>query len=476
MRKITIEPISRIEGHGKVSIHLDEDGNVARTQFHVTQVRGFEKFTEGRPFYEMPGITARICGICPVSHLLASSKACDAILAVRIPPAAAAIREAIHCAQFVQSHALSFFHLSAPDLLLGMDSDPAKRNVLGLAEKYPELARDGIALRKFGQQVIERLAGERIHPSGIVPGGVGAPMKVEDRDAILQELPEAAKVARRTLELFKSIVDGFAEEIAHFGSMPTMYAGLVDDGGAMQWYDGRIRFKTAAGEVAADVEPARYGEFIAEAALPDSYLKAPYFVPTGYPEGVYRVGPLARVNVADGFGTPDADMELREFRQRYGDVVEGSFHYHYARLIEVVYGLERLRTLLESQVILDKHVRARASVNALEGVGVVEAPRGVLIHHYKVDENGAIRGANLIVATGHNNLAIGRSIEQVARRFVKGEQIAEGMLNRVSAVVRAYDPCLSCSTHADGVGEMRVEVVAADGRVVYCSGLRGNSQ
>jgi NAD-reducing hydrogenase large subunit len=476
MRKITIEPISRIEGHGKVTIHLGEDGNVARTQFHVTQVRGFEKFTEGRPFYEMPGITARICGICPVSHLLAASKACDAIMAVRIPPAAAAIREAIHCAQFVQSHALSFFHLSAPDLLLGMDSDPAKRNVLGLAEKYPELARDGIALRKFGQRVIERLAGERIHPSGIVPGGVAAPMKVEDRDAILQELPEAAKVARRTLELFKSIVDGFAEEIEHFGSMPTMYAGMVDDGGAMQWYDGRIRFKMASGEVAADVEPARYGEFIAEAALPDSYLKAPYFVPTGYPEGVYRVGPLARVNVADGFGTPDADMELREFRQRYGDVVEGSFHYHYARLIEAVYGLERLRTLLESTVILDKHVRARASVNAMEGVGVVEAPRGVLIHHYKVDENGAIRGANLIVATGHNNLAIGRSIEQVARRFVKGETIQEGMLNRVSAVVRAYDPCLSCSTHADGVGELRVEVVAADGRVVYCSGLRGNSQ
>jgi NAD-reducing hydrogenase large subunit len=314
--------------------------------------------------------------------------------------------------------------------------------------------------------VIERLAWERIHPSGIVPGGVGAPMKIEDRDAILQELPEAAKVARRTLELFKSIVDGFAEEIAHFGSMPTMYAGLVDDGGAMQWYDGRIRFKTAAGEVAADVEPARYGEFIAEAALPDSYLKAPYFVPTGYPEGVYRVGPLARVNVANGFGTPDADMELREFRQRYGDVVEGSFHYHYARLIEVVYGLERLRTLLESAVILDPHVRARAAVNALEGVGVVEAPRGVLIHHYKVDENGAIRGANLIVATGHNNLAISRSIEQVARRYVKGEQIQEGMLNRVSAVVRAYDPCLSCSTHADGVLALRIELLAADGSLL----------
>lgn len=466
MRKVTIEPISRIEGHGKVSIHLADDGSVARTQFHVTQVRGFEKFTEGRPFYEMPGITARICGICPVSHLLASSKACDAILAVRIPPAAAAIREAIHCAQFVQSHALSFFHLSAPDLLLGLDSDPAKRNILGLAEKYPELARDGIALRKFGQQVIERLAGERIHPSGIVPGGVGSAMNPEHRDAILQELPAAMTVARRTLELFKSIVDGFSEEIACFGSMPSMYAGLIDEAGALQWYDGRIRFKTAAGEVAADVDPVRYREFIGEAALPDSYLKAPYFVPTGYPDGMYRVGPLARLNVAAGFGTPEADMELREFRQRFGEVVEGSFHYHYARLIEIVYGLERLRALLDDPAILDKHVRARAAVNALEGIGVIEAPRGVLIHHYKVDENGAIRGANLIVATGHNNLAISRSIDQVARHYVKGERIEEGMLNRVSAVVRAYDPCLSCSTHAAGLVPLRIELLSPDGRVV----------
>jgi NAD-reducing hydrogenase large subunit len=466
MRKITIEPVSRIEGHAKISIHLGEDGTVARTQFHVTQVRGFEKFTEGRPFYEMPGITARICGICPISHLLASAKACDAIMAVRIPPAAAAIREAIHCGQIVQSHVLSFFHLSAPDLLLGLDSEPAKRNVLGLAEKYPELARDGIALRKFGQRVIERLAGERIHPSGIVPGGVASPMKTADRDEILKEMPGAMTVARRTLELFKSIVDGFAEEIANFGSMPTMYAGLVDEAGALQLYDGRIRFKTAAGEVAAEVEAAWYREFIGEAAMPDSYLKAPYFKPSGYPDGIYRVGPLARLNVAEGFGTPEADMELREFRQRYGAIVEGSFHYHYARLIEIVYGLERLKLLLDSPAILDKHVRARAAVNALEGVGVAEAPRGILIHHYKVDDCGAMQWSNLVIATGHNNLAINRSIEQVARHYVHGERIEEGMLNRVSAVVRAYDPCLSCSTHAGGIVPMRIELVAADGRVL----------
>jgi NAD-reducing hydrogenase large subunit len=465
-KKITIEPVSRIEGHARITIHLGEDGAVARTQFHVTQVRGFEKFTEGRPYYEMPGITARICGICPVSHLLASSKACDAIMAVRIPPAAAAIREAIHCGQFVQSHALSFFHLSAPDLLLGMDSDPAARNVLGLAEKHPELAKDGIALRKFGQRVIECLAGERIHPAGIVPGGVAAPLGSSDRDWILKELPDAMKIARRTIEFYKSVVDRFADEIAHFGSMPTMYAGLVDASGKLQLYDGQIRFQSANGEVEADVAPAQYPEYIGEAAMADSYLKAPYYKPLGYPAGIYRVGPLGRLNVANSCGTPLADAELAEFRERFGPVVDGAFHYHYARLIEAIYALERLHALVESPLISDRHIRARAAVNALEGVGVIEAPRGTLIHHYKVDENGAIRSANLIVATGHNNLAIGRSVEQVAKRYVHGNRLEEGMLNRVSAVVRAFDPCLSCSTHAAGLPAVRVELVGPSGELL----------
>ncbi|MBZ5725454.1 MAG: Ni/Fe hydrogenase subunit alpha [Acidobacteriia bacterium] len=466
MRKITIDPVTRIEGHAKITIHLGDDGQVARTQFHVTQVRGFEKFTEGRPYYEMPGITARICGICPLSHLLASAKACDAIMAVRIPPVAALLREAIHCGQIVQSHALSFFHLSAPDLLLGMDSDPARRNILGLAEQHPALARDGIALRKFGQRVIERIAGERIHPSGIVPGGVAAPLAAAGRDAILQELPEAVAIARRTLELFKTILDGFRGEIEHFGRMPTMYAGLVDAAGALQLYDGQIRFKSATGGIVAQIDAARYNNYIGEASLADSYLKAPYFLPLGYPDGIYRVGPLARLNVADRCGTPAADIELGEFRQRCGAIAESSFHYHYARLIEIVYGLERLEALLNSPLILDRHVRAHAAVNALEGIGVAEAPRGILIHHYRVDERGAMKWANMIIATGHNNLALNRSIEQVSKHYVHGERMEEGMLNRVSAVVRAYDPCLSCSTHAGGLAPMRIQLVGADGAVL----------
>lgn len=463
MRKITIDPVTRIEGHAKITIHLGEDGNVERTQFHVTQVRGFEKFTEGRPYYEMPGITARICGICPISHMLASAKACDAIMAVRIPPAAALLREAIHCGQLIQSHALSFFHLSAPDLLLGMDSDPATRNVLGLAEKHPEIARDGIALRKFGQRVIERLAGSRIHPAGIVPGGVATPLDPSARDAILKELPEAHGTAWRTLDLFKCILDGFRNEIETFGKMPTMYAGLVGPTGDLRLYDGRIRFRNADGAIAAEIDAAQYADYIGEASLSDSYLKAPYYKPLGYPAGVYRVGPLARLNVADRCGTPEADGELRDFRERFGPVVDSSFHYHYARLIEVIHCLERLQVLMETPGILDQHVRARAEVNALEGIGVAEAPRGILIHHYKVDEHGAMVWANLIIATGHNNLAINRSIEQVSRFFVKGNRLEEGMLNRVSAVVRAYDPCLSCSTHAGGVVPMRIELLGPDG-------------
>ena len=426
-------------------------------------MRGFEKFTEGRPYYEMPGITARICGICPISHLLASAKACDAIMAVRIPPAGALLREAIHCGQMVQSHALSFFHLSAPDLLLGMDSDPAKRNVLGLAEKHPEIAREGIALRKFGQSVIERLAGERIHPAGIVPGGVANPLDPGAREAILKGLPEARGIAWRTLDLFKCILDGFRAEIASFGKMPTMYAGLVGSAGELRLYDGRIRFKNANGSIAAEIDPAEYAAFIGEASLSDSYLKAPYFKPLGYPAGIYRVGPLARLNAADRCGTPSADAELKEFRERFGPVVDSSFHYHYARLIEVIYCLERLQALMEMPAILDRHVRARAEVNASEGIGVAEAPRGILIHHYKVDEHGAMKWANLIIATGHNNLAINRSIEQVSKQYVKANRLEEGMLNRVSAVVRAYDPCLSCSTHAGGIVPLRIELVGPRG-------------
>jgi NAD-reducing hydrogenase large subunit len=467
MKKITIHHVSRIEGHARITIKLDDAGQVADTQFHVTQIRGFEKFVEGRPYYEMPSITSRICGICPVSHELASSKACDEIMAVRIPESAAKLRELLHCAQFVQSHALSFFHLSAPDLLLGMDFDPAKRNVAGLLEQNPDALRDGIALRKFGQQAIERLAKERVHPSWVVPGGVNAPLDPQARDKILAELPAAMAIVKRTLALWKKTYDGFPNEIESFSNFPTMYCGLVGPDGSLRLYDGNLRFVDPEGCLVADqVKPADYATYIGEATLADSYLKAPYFKPIGFPDGIYRVGPLARLNVADRCGTPDADAELAEYRQRLGRIVQSGFHYHYARLIEATYALERMAELLADPAILGAKIRAHAGVNNLEGTGIIEAPRGTLIHNYKVDDNGAMTWANLIVATGHNNLAIGRGVLQVARRFVDGNKIQEGALNRVSALVRAYDPCLSCSTHALGLVPLILQLRGPDGELL----------
>ena len=467
MKRITIEHVSRIEGHAKITIQLDDQGHVANADFHVTQVRGFEKFTEGHPFYEMPGITARICGICPVSHLLASTKACDAIMAVRIPPTGKRLRELVHYAQIVQSHALSFFYLSAPDFLLGMDSDPASRNVLGVIANHPELARDGIELRKFGLMIIEGLAQERVHPSWIVPGGVATPLSSATRDRVLSELPAAKHIADRTLRFFKGALDNYKDEIEFFGSLPTMYAGLVDPKGNLQLYDGGLRFRGVEGEVIEDYIPAEeYSQWIGEASLRESYLKAPFFKPLGYPAGVYRVGALGRLNAARQCGTPLADAEFTEFHQRFGTVAHSAFLYHYARLIEIVYALEKIQALLDDPRILDTHVRATAGVNSREGVGMIEAPRGTLIHHYKVNEEGAITWVNLIVATGHNNLAIGRSVKQVAEHFIDGTKLSEGMLNRVSAVVRAYDPCLSCSTHSAGVPALHIQLVDSGGTIL----------
>ncbi|MFN8631890.1 MAG: Ni/Fe hydrogenase subunit alpha [Chloroflexota bacterium] len=464
---LRINHVSRIEGHATITIRLDEAGKVADTQFHVTQVRGFEKFVEGRPYYEMPSITSRICGICPVSHELASSKACDAIMAVRIPAAASRARELLHMAQFVQSHALSFFHLSAPDLLLGMDYDPAKRNVAGLLEEHPDALRDGIALRKFGQTVIERLAKERVHPSWSVPGGVNTPIDPAVREKTLAELPGALAIVQRTLELWKKAVDGYPAEIASFSNFPTMYCGLVGPDGSLRLYDGNLRFVDAEGRIVADqVRPDEYATHIGEATLPNSYLKAPYYKPIGFDGGIYRVGPLARLNVCDQIGTPLADKELAEFRSRYGRIVQSGFHYHYARLIEALYGLERMVQLLDDPDLCNPKVRAHAGVNNLEGVGIIEAPRGTLIHHYRVDDNGAMAWANLIVATGHNNLAMGRGVRQVAEKFVDGAKIQEGALNRVSALVRAYDPCLSCSTHVLGQAAVVLQLQGPDGELL----------
>ena len=470
---ILIDPVTRVEGHGRISIQLDDKGNVADAKFHVTQIRGFEKFCEGRPFHEMPSITARICGICPVSHLLASAKACDEIMGVRVPETGVKLRRVLNYAQYVQSHALSFFHLSSPDLLMGMDADPKTRNIFGVIEKHPELAKDGVRLRSIGQQIIELLAGKKIHPAWPVPGGVNAALTAPHREQILSLLPEAMTIISRTLEFYKSVLENFRDEIRTFGNFPSMFMALVtphaegDHNAMLEHYDGVFRFVDESGNLVKDnVDPRKYSEYLGEATEDFSYLKSPYYLPRGYADGMYRVGPLARLNVIDRTGTPKADREWTEFRALRRGVILSNFHNHYGRLIEILFALERIEQLLNDKHILDPHVRAIAGPNQNEGVGVIEAPRGTLIHHYKINDEGLITWANLIVASGHNNLAMNRSVLQVAKHYVKGAKITEGMLNRVEAVIRTYDPCLSCSTHAAGRMPLIVNLIGAQGETV----------
>ncbi len=466
-RRIVIEPVTRIEGHAKITLYLDESGQVTDARFHVVEFRGFEKFCEGRSFREMPAITARVCGICPVSHLLASAKAGDALLAVSIPEGAKRLRRLMNYGQLIQSHALSFFHLSSPDWVFGYDADPAQRNVLGLVEKHPELARQGIRLRQFGQEIINTLGSKKIHPLWAVPGGVTKPLSAEGREKILKILPEALETTQRTLVWFKQSLDAHQDEQRVFGNFPSLFLGLVTPDGSLEHYDGNIRIVDAAGKIVADqLEPATYQEFIGEAVEPWSYLKFPYYKPHGYPAGIYRVGPLARLNIASQCGTPLADQELAEFRQFGRGAVLSSFHYHYARLIEILFALERVQQILEDPDVLTKEVRALARRNRFEGVGVSEAPRGTLFHHYKVREGGLVTWVNMIIATGQNNLPMNRTVAQIARHYVKGDRLQEGMLNRVEAGIRAYDPCLSCSTHAAGEMPLTVTLVGPGGEVL----------
>ena len=463
-QKIIIDPVTRIEGHAKITIHLNDAGDVEDAHFHVTQLRGFEKFCEGRPFHEMPSLMARICGICPVSHLVASAKACDALLAVQIPTTAANLRRILNLAQIAQSHALSFFYLSSPDLLLGMDGDPDKRNIFGVAEMQPQLARDGVRLRQIGQKIIEILGGKRIHPAWVVPGGVSEPLSAEKREAILAMLPDGIEIAQRTLSWFQSVLANYDEEIRAFASVRTMFMGLTNEADELEMYDGLLRIKDADGNVVAnDLKPANYEEFIAEKVEPWSFLKSPFYRPMGYPEGIYRVGPLARLNLVKTCGTPRADEALGFFRTLDS---QSSFHYHYARLIEILYCFEKIDALLHTPDILSDRVRAHAQPNNVEGIGTSEAPRGTLMHHYQIDENGLITWANLIIATGHNNYAMDRSVLDVAKRFVKGTNMSEGMLNRVEAVIRTFDPCLSCSTHAIGQMPLQIQLLSPDGNLV----------
>ncbi len=473
-KRIVIDPVTRIEGHAKISIFLDDDGNVSDAEFHVVEFRGFEKFCEGRPYQEMPGITARICGICPVSHLLASAKAGDAIMAVNIPPAAEKLRRLMNLGQLIQSHALSFFHLSAPDFLLGWETPPPQRNLFGLIASNAPLARAGIRLRQFGQEIIEILGGKKIHPAWGVPGGVRSPLTQEGRARIGAWLPEAQATSKLALDLFKKTLETHKREIQIFGNFSSLFMGLVDADGNWEHHGGKLRFVNSSGSIIADqLDPQKYCEYIGESVQNSSYLKSPYYSPVGFPDGMYRVGPLARLNVAKQMGTPKADAELKKFKKlgRKG-AVTSSFLYHYARLIEILAALERIEAALEDPDLLSDDLRADAGINSLRGVGVSEAPRGTLFHDYTVDRQGLLRKVNLIVATGQNNLAMNQTVAQIARHYVRGQDIPEPMLNRIEHGIRCYDPCLSCSTHAAGQMPLLVQLIGPDGSLL-CQAARG---
>lgn len=466
--RLIIQPVTRIEGHAKISIHLDDEGEVESAQFHITEFRGFEKLVEGRPFAEMPGIMSRVCGICPVSHILASSKAGDMLLGVEIPPAAEKQRRLVNYAQILQSHALSFFHLSSPDLLLGMDAPPEKRNIFGLLESDPDFLRRGIRLRQFGQRIIELVGGKSVHPACSGPGGVHQRFTTEQRDEILSSIPEALASVTLALDRLKPLLDGFAAEIEHMGNFPSMFLGTVNSDGGLEYYNGTLRIVDESGNSVADgLDPREYFKYLGEASEDYSYVKFPFYRPLGYPFGHYRVGPLARLNVARFAGTERADREMIEFKQRGSGAVCQSFHYHLARCIEMLLMVERIEELMHNPELFEDTIQARASLNRREGVGSCEAPRGTLFHHYWVDSNGLMTKADLLIATGQNNQAMNMTVDQAACRFLKrippGTQPDEGILNRIEAAIRCYDPCLSCSSHALGQMPLIVEWIAPDG-------------
>ncbi len=466
-QKITIEPVTRVEGHGKITINLKPDGKVDHAYFHVNEFRGFEKFCEGRMVFEMPTITPRICGICPVSHHLASAKAGDIVFGTPPPRTALLLRKLTHMGQFIQSHGMHFFELAGPDLILGFDADPAVRNVVGLIQADAGLTLKAVALRKYGQEIIHMVAGRRIHPNFAVPGGVNKALDPAFRDVILKDADEMIAITKLGLKIFKDWAAKNREDVDKFAVFPTNYLGLVTPDKALELYQGDLRLVDSKGDQLEKFDANNYLENIAEHVEDWSYLKFPYYKKMGYPAGAYRVGPLGRLNVSEKIDTPLANEEFREYRAMYDwKPVENTLNYHYARLIELLFTLEKVKVLLDDPDILGKDILNTRQNFKGEGVGVIEAPRGTLLHHYIAKENGQLEKVNLIVSTGHNNWAMSESVDSVAKAYITGPDIHEGLLNRVEAAIRAHDPCLSCSTHAVGKMPLIVEIRNSEGILV----------
>jgi NAD-reducing hydrogenase large subunit len=459
---ITISPVTRIEGHARISIQLDDSGQVSQARLQVREFRGFEAFCVGRPFWEMPAITARICGICPVSHALAAARAGEQILGLEAPPAARRLRSLLSLTQLILSHSLSFFHLSAPDIVLGLDADPAERNIVGLARHRPEIIRKGIRLRQIGQAIVTLVGGGTFHVGHIVAGGMLHPLPEDGRDTIAALLPEALELVQFAIAVWEEHRERFLSEMGECGEFPGLSLGLVGADGTLDHLSGRLRFVDGAGALVREDRPEAYGALLRETIAGDSYMKPTECIFGDTP--LYRVGPLARLRVAPFGDAPRAEQARQVFIA--SAPASSSLGYHQARLIEMLYAVERMGAMLAEPGICDPHVLERGEVNNPAGIGVTEAPRGTLIHHYQVGRHGLLTGVNLIVATGHNSRAMDSTITAIARRHIRGDRLTEGMLNRVEHGIRLYDPCLSCATHLHGRLGMRVELLSPDGKVL----------
>ncbi len=418
MGKIVIEPLSRLEGHGKVTITLDENGRPKDVKLHITALRGFEQFVVGRPAEEVPRIVPRICGICQTAHHLASVKAVDAAWGVEIPEPAKKLRELMHIGNMIHSHALHFYFLAAPDFVLGPDADPAIRNIVGVIDKAPEVAKQAIALRKYGQKIVEAVGGKAIHPVTGIPGGQAKRLTEEERDEILKDADQMIEYAKNGVELIKQLNDQYMDKIKTLGVIDTYYLGLVKDG-KHNFYDDTLRFLSPDGKEKVDFKPSEYLDYIGEHVVPYNYVKHPYYKKVGYPDGIYRVGPLAMLNVCDAMETPLAEEYRKEFFDIFGFPANQSLAYNHARLIELVAACEKAKMLLEDNDITSDDIKADVEPKAGNGVGVVYAPRGVLIHNYETDENGIVVKANMIVATTHNVPTMEKAIQQAAQEIFK---------------------------------------------------------
>jgi NAD-reducing hydrogenase large subunit len=468
LQRVVIEPVSRVEGHGKVSILLDDDAQVKQVRLHIVEFRGFEKFIQGRPYWEIPVMVQRLCGICPVSHHLAAAKALDQVVGVdHLTPTANKIRRLMHYGQILQSHALHFFHLSSPDLLFGFDSEVAKRNIVGVAAEFPDIARQGVLLRRFGQEVIRVTAGKRVHGTGAIPGGVNKAVTRAGRDELLKDIYQIIGWCRSAVRLAKRLHLANAGLYNSFGAFRSNLLSLVGPRGALDLFHGVLRARDSTGELIFDgVDYDRYWDYLTEEVRPWSYMKFPYIRTLGAEAGWYRVGPLARVQNCDFIPTPFAEAERREFVDfGGGQPVHATLAYHWARMIELLFSAEAIKELLHDDDILGGELVVEGE-HRERGVGVIEAPRGTLIHHYRVNEDDVVVRANLIVSTTHNNQAMNESIRHVAKRYLNGRKLTEGLLNHIEVAIRAFDPCLSCATHALGRMPLRIELFDAEGACI----------